>query len=96
MSEPTTEPVPTRIALYALLASDSEPVAIYHWDPAGGVRLQLLNPKWSRVATEYYERGVENYQERRQVLPAEGPLFMRTLLLPKNMTYYSLVDESNR
>jgi hypothetical protein len=40
--------------------------------------------------------GVENYRERRQVLPAEGPVFMRSLLLPKNSTYYSLVDESAR
>lgn len=93
-SEPTNDPVPTRVAFYAHLASDTEPVAVFHWDPTNGVRLEQLDPEWARVAQAYYDRGVENYRERRQVFPAEGPTFMRALLLPKNSTYYSLVDES--
>lgn len=94
MTAPTPDPVPTRVALYAHNHSSTEPVAVFHWDPANGVRLELLNPNWTRVAKDYYENGIEYYPERRQVLPAEGPLFMRALLLPRQMTYYSLQDES--
>jgi len=94
MTDPTNDPVPTRVALYALRASDTEPAAVFHWDPTNGVRLELLMPDWTRVARDYYERGVEYFRERRQVLPAEGPTFMRALVQPKRSTYYALVDES--
>lgn len=94
MTAPANDHIPTRVALYAHRASDTEPVARFHWDPANGVRLELLNPAWTRVARDYYERGVEYYRERRQVLPAEGPTFMRALVQPKRSAYYSLVDES--
>jgi len=89
-----TDPVPSRVALYANNTGEPRRVALFHWSPDAGVRLELLDPEWSRVATQYYERGVELPSERRMVLPVEGPAFMRALLQPFRMSYYSLRDES--
>jgi hypothetical protein len=89
-----TDPVPSRVALYANNTGEPRRVAYFHWSPDDGVRLELLDQEWSRVAKQYYERGVELPAERRMVLPAEGPVFMRALLQPFRMSYYSLRDES--
>jgi hypothetical protein len=70
-------------------------VAVFRWSPRDGVTLELLDAEWSRVARGYFERGVELLGERRMVLPSEGPLFMRALLQPFRMTYYTLRDESD-
>lgn len=94
MTDPTTTYTPTRVALYANATDPPRRVAVYRWSPDGGVTMELLDEEWSKVAKQYFERGVDLPMERRLVHPREGALFMRALLQPFRMTYYSLHDES--
>lgn len=89
-----TGPTPTRVSLYAYAASDEHPVAEFRWSPASGVTLNVLNPDWSRLAEDYFTRGVPLDREQRVVPAAEGETFMRALLEPRQMTYYGFRDES--
>jgi hypothetical protein len=86
--------VPTRVALYSHASGEPRRIAEFRWNPEAGVTLDILDPQWSRLARQYYEHGVELGPEARMVLPSEGPTFMRALLQPFRMSYYSLVDES--
>lgn len=89
-----TDHTPTRVALYANNTGSPRCVAMFHWSEEDGVTLETFDPEWSRLATRYFERGVELHGQQRMTLPAEGPVFMKALLQPFRMTYYSLRDES--
>lgn len=91
MTEPAT---PTQVALYTNATDPPRRIAVFHWSPDRGVTLELLDSEWERIPTRYYERGVELQGQRRNVLPSEGPLFMRALLQPFRRSYYTLRDES--
>jgi len=93
MTDPSTT-TPTQVALWANATDPPRRVAVYRWSPADGVTMELLDEEWSKVAKQYFERGVDLPRERRLVHPSEGPLFMRALLQPFRMTYYTLRDES--
>jgi len=90
----TTGAAPTKVALYANNTGAPRRVAEFHRSPTGGVRLTVLDPEWSGLARQYVERGVELVSERRTVMPAEGAAFLRALLQPFRMNYYSLRDAS--
>jgi hypothetical protein len=85
---------PTQVALYANATDPPRRVAVYRLTPAG-VTMELLDEEWSQVARQYYERGVDLPRERRLVQPSEGPVFMRALLQPFRMSYYTLRDETD-
>lgn len=85
---------PTRVALYTHATDPPTRIALFHYAEEDGVTLETLDPDWARLAQRYFTRGVDLYEEKRMVLPAEGPLFMRTLLNQHAMTYYALLDES--
>jgi hypothetical protein len=85
---------PTRVSLYAYVASDEHPVAEFRWNAESGVTLTILNADWSRLAQEYFTQGAPLDREQRVVPAAEGEAFMRALLEPRQMTYYAFVDES--
>ncbi|HEY0451514.1 endonuclease V [Actinophytocola sp.] len=87
---------PSRVALFGHATGTARRIAVFCWNPADGVTLELLDPEWSRVATGYFEHGVEHYRQRRMVTPREGPVFMRALLQPFRMSYYHLADESDQ
>jgi hypothetical protein len=89
-------PTPTSIALYANNTGSPRRVAVFHWSEGDGVTLETIDPEWSRLATTFFERGVDLPQEQRMVLPAEGPVFMKALLQPFRMSYYTLQDETQR
>jgi hypothetical protein len=88
------EPTPTRVVLYANNTGEPRRVAIFRWSEETGVTLETLDPGWSRLATQYFNHGVQLMGQRRMVLPTEGPAFMQALLQPFRMSYYSLQDES--
>jgi len=89
-----TAGAPTRVLLFAYAASTEDPVAEFRWSPDADVTLTVLNPAWSRLAEEYFARGVPLTTEQRVVPASDGPAFMRALLQPANMTYYGFVDAS--
>ncbi|GLY78918.1 hypothetical protein [Actinoallomurus iriomotensis] len=88
-------PTPTRVTLYAR-ATEAERVAEFRWSPESGVSLTVFDPEWGALARDYYENGVPLIRENRRVPAGEGAAFMRALLERRNMSYYSLVDESQR
>ncbi|MFD0365955.1 hypothetical protein ACFQZZ_31335 [Nocardia sp. GCM10030253] len=92
MSESST---PTRVVLYTY-AKDLRPekVAEFTWSTDAGVALRIIDDEWGSLAREYYRDGVLSKSERRVVLPAEGPSFMRALVQPSRSTYYRFADES--
>ncbi|TDV51005.1 hypothetical protein [Actinophytocola oryzae] len=97
MTDPrTSEHTPTQVALYTNATDPPRRVAVYRFTESSGVTMELLDPEWSKVAKQYYERGVDLPKERRMVLPSEGPLYMRALLQPFRTTYYTLRDESDQ
>ncbi len=93
----TTRPAehtPTQVALYTNATEPPRRVAVYRYSAAQGVTMELLDEEWAHFAREIFERGIDLPREKRMALPSEGPLFMRALLQPFRMTYYTLLDES--
>lgn len=90
----TDERTPTQVALWAHAPIPPRRVAVFRCSPEEGVTMELLDQEWASVAEAYYEHGVDLPKERRMVKPSEGPVFMRALLQPFRMSYYSLRDES--
>lgn len=86
---------PARVALYANNTGEPRRVAVFHWSPRTGVTFEILDPEWGELARVYYTEGVELPREQRMAKPSEGPVFMRALLQPFRMSYYSLRDESD-
>jgi hypothetical protein len=85
---------PALVTLYAQTPEGRKAAARFRWDPAVGVSLEIVDPKWGQLARRYFERGAPYDAEMRPVTPAEGETFMRALLQPSRMTYYQFVDES--
>ncbi|MER5391306.1 type VII secretion system-associated protein, partial [Saccharopolyspora sp. NPDC002686] len=86
---------PTLIGVYSM-ASGDEPqrVAEFRWSTEAGVTVEVFDQEWGKVALYHYHRGVSLVSEKRDVLPSEGPEFMRALLKRNDMSYYRFVDES--
>lgn len=89
-----TDQTPTRVALYAQATDPPRRIAIFHYTERNGVTLELLDPDWGHLAQTYFMEGVNLREEKRMVRPNEGPAFMRALLRQRNMSYYTLQDES--
>ncbi|MBC6458961.1 hypothetical protein [Actinomadura sp. HBU206391] len=90
------EEVPTRVVLYSALSGSGRPVAEFIWNPEAGVSLHVIDPQIGSLAQDFYDQGVPLDRECRSVGRDESETFMRTLLEPRQMTYYLFVDESDR
>ncbi|RKT85050.1 ADP-ribosylglycohydrolase [Saccharopolyspora antimicrobica] len=86
---------PTLIGVYSL-ASRGEPerVAEFRWSAEAGATVEVFDDEWGSVALSYYKRGALLVSEQRDVMPSEGPEFMRALLKRGGGSYYVFVDES--
>lgn len=90
-----TVDAPTRVVLYSFLTGARTPVAEFRYDTTAGVTLTVFDREHGgSVAEDFYQRGAPLDAEQRAVSRSEGPVFMRALLQPANMSYYSFVDES--
>ena len=89
-----TEQTPTRVGLYTQATDPPRQIAIFRYEEKSGVTLELLDPDWGHLAQTYFLDGVSLHEEKRMVRPNEGPVFMRALLRQRNMSYYTLQDES--
>lgn len=92
-----TSKVPTQVVLYRFVR-EGDPVrtAEFAYSPEGGISLVVHNVELGGgIAQEYYDRGVPDDRERRVVTRDEPEVFMRTLLQPRNSTFYRWVDESD-
>ena len=85
---------PVLVALYWNTREGRDRVAEFRLNASGRAELVLLNPAMGMVAQDYYDHGIPFPAERRVVRPADGPAFMRALLQPFRVTYWTLVDES--
>jgi hypothetical protein len=80
--------------MYANQPSPRVRAAVFTWSPERGVELEVVNPEWGQVAERRYKEGVFLDSVDRLVSRNEGPDFMRALVQPSRMTYYSYTDES--
>jgi hypothetical protein len=85
---------PVLVALYFNKREGRDRVAEFRLNKYGRAELVLLNPEMGMVAQAYYDQGIPFPAEGRVVWPADGPAFMRALLQPFRVTYWTLVDES--
>ena len=85
---------PVLVALYWNMREGRDRVAEFRLNASGHAELVILNPARAIVAQDYYDHGIPFPAEGRVVWPADGPAFMRALLQPFRVTYWSLVDES--
>ena len=85
---------PRRVVLYANQPEKPVRAAVFTWSKERGVELEILDPDWGRVAEGLFRNGVPLDSERRSVSKDEGPAFMRALIEPRSLTYYSYIDES--
>jgi hypothetical protein len=91
-----SEKSPVLVALYWNKREGRDRVAEFRLSASGRVELVLLLPAQGIVAQDYYDHGIPFPAEGRTVWPADGPAFMRALLQPFRVTYWTLVDESPR
>jgi hypothetical protein len=87
--------VPTRVALYANQPETPVRAAVFTWSPERGVELEIIDPDWGRLAERDFHNGVPLHRERRSVSKDEGLAFMRALIEPRRLTYYSYRDETD-
>lgn len=85
---------PSLIALYAFGSGRRERVAEFTLNPDGTVSLTVSDPSEGQLAQDYYNHGVELVSEGRTVGPDDGAAFMRALMQPFRMSYFSFIDES--
>jgi hypothetical protein len=91
---------PTRIVRYANgkgRGGGHLALAEFRWSAEIGVTLTILSGRHGLGALRYLEQGVNLDPERRMAMPAEGPVFMRALLWPRNSSaHFWFVDESKK
>ncbi|ONI84225.1 hypothetical protein ALI144C_16305 [Actinosynnema sp. ALI-1.44] len=71
------------------------PLASFDWSPQDGVQFTVLDHERGRSARRFMVEGAAFEQQRRMVLPSEGPVFMRALLGHGNSSsYFWFVDKT--
>jgi hypothetical protein len=85
---------PVLVALYFNKREGRDRVAEFRLNASGRAELIILNPAMGMVAQAYYDQGIPFPAEGRVARPADGPAFMRALLQPFRVSYWTLVDES--
>lgn len=85
---------PTQVALYTNATDPPRKIAEFRYTEQTGVTVETLDTEWADVPNRYMTNGVDLLGQQRMVRPSEGTLFMRALLQPFPMSYYTLRDES--
>jgi hypothetical protein len=92
------EPTPTRVVLYTWGRENGtppRPLVEYQWSEAEGVTHTVLDHGYAHTARRFLKQGANFEEEKRMVLPDEGPVFMRALLGHGNSSsYYWFVDKT--
>ncbi|GAB2702958.1 hypothetical protein [Nocardia thraciensis] len=87
---------PNLVTVYDLGSWEPRRVAEFRLTAQGSIELTVLGSAGCPIAEQWYRRGVEVLGEARFVTVNDAAEFMRALLQPFRLSYYELVDESDR